>query len=263
MGGRRVGIAAAGIAAAVLVLGGCASGPGPNRATPEGCYAFAVRAIQRHVIVRTIPPACAGLGSAQVDNAVDRAIRTTVGPLAKAPGRAKAAAESRYLAGLIRPVPAPPAASPQAQPAAPPASSLAGDLAALAAWIATAAAGGYLLAGRLRRDRSGRRLSAGSTPPPVILGHAGLGVGGLAVWVAFVITAARPLGWLAVAITFLLAGLGMATLLTASEQAEPGPATTVTEARPAGRPPVLVIAAHGALATATILAVLLAVIGAG
>jgi hypothetical protein len=253
---------------ATVLLAGCGSSrPLPLRATPDGCYAFAVRALQRHRTVTAIPPACRGLSSAQVNEAVDRAIRAAVGPLPKAAERARAAAESRYLAGLIRPVPAQPAAPSQPGPPGPAPSTLPADLAALAAWIATAAAGGYLLAGRLSRDPQGqRRLAASGTPPPVIAAHAGLGVAGLAVWIAYLAAAIPALAWIAVGVTFLLAGLGMATLLTASSDVQPAAPAQAAQApagpRPGRRPPVIVIALHGALATATILLVLLAAIGA-
>jgi hypothetical protein len=253
---------------ATVLLAGCGSSrPLPPRATADGCYAFAVRALQRHRTVTAIPPACRGLSSAQVNEAVDRAIRAAVGPLPKAAERARAAAESRYLAGLIRPVPAQPAAPSQPGPPGPAPSTLPADLAALAAWIATAAAGGYLLAGRLSRDPQGqRRLAASGTPPPVIAAHAGLGVAGLAVWIAYLAAAIPALAWIAVGVTFLLAGLGMATLLTASSDVQPAAPAQAAQApagpRPGRRPPVIVIALHGALATATILLVLLAAIGA-
>ncbi len=104
----------------------------------------------------------------------------------------------------------------------------------------------------------------------MIAAHAWLGAAGLAVWIAFVVTAVPALAWAAVGLTFVLAGLGMATLLTASSDAPPAaPAGAPVAAAPAGtpervrRPPVLVIALHGALATATVLTVLLAAIGTG
>jgi len=146
------------------------------------------------------------------------------------------------------------------------------SLAALTSWIVTAAAGLYLLAGLLTRTRSGRRRLRAAGPPPAVIGsHAGLGLSGLGLWIAFMATAEAALGWIAVGITFLAAGLGMATLLTAmpdpqrsgSLTADTTTASTAaaTARTPAARPPVLVIALHGGLATVTILLVLLAVIG--
>ncbi len=144
-------LVAAALAAAALLAGCSAAAPPAPRATPAGCYAFAVHALHRRLTVTAIPPACAGLSHAQVNEIVDRAIRASVGPLPKAAARARANGESRYLAGLIRAVAPPPAASTQPGPASPPVSTEPADLAALAVWTATAAAGAYLLAGRLGR----------------------------------------------------------------------------------------------------------------
>jgi hypothetical protein len=111
------------------------------------------------------------------------------------------------------------------------------------------------------------------------------------------VTVAPVLSWIALGITFVIAGLGMATLLSGpsdpgdlpAPQASPDPAVVpqapagLTEAgtteagvtalpRVAASPravrrspqtPAYLIAAHGVLATTTILLVLLAAIGAG
>ena len=82
------------------------------------------------------------------------------------------------------------------------------------------------------------------------------------------------LGWLAVGLIILIAGLGMGALTAALSQPSPGPApargtaSTLGPAPAQGTPPtgartpVAVIAVHGVLATTTILLVLLATIGA-
>jgi hypothetical protein len=80
------------------------------------------------------------------------------------------------------------------------------------------------------------------------------------------------LAWIAVGLILPVAGLGMATLVAALPEpaasgrpASPGLslATRMAETAPARvRMPVTVIAVHGVLATATILLVLLAAIGA-
>jgi len=284
----------------ITLIAGCGpAAPAPRQGTTESCFAFGVRALQRHETVTHLPAACSGLSREQVNAAVGRALREVVGPLAKAPFRRRALAESRYLAGLIQSVPA---ARPSAHRTAPkPApATLSASLAALASWIVTAAAGLYLLAGWLTRTPSGRRRIRASGPPPAVIGsHAGLGLTGLGVWIAFMATAAPALAWIAVGITFVAAGLGMATLLTAMPDPQgPAAATAVTanaalastatastatastatastmtasnvtesnvteSPRTSGRPPVIVIALHGVLATVTILVVLLAAISA-
>ncbi|HTZ91404.1 MAG TPA: hypothetical protein VMB74_03320 [Streptosporangiaceae bacterium] len=275
-----------------LIAGCGAAGPPVRHATTQSCFAFGVQALKRHETVTSVPAACAGLSREQVNAAVGRAIREVVGPLAKAPFRRRARAESRYLADLVRSVPPARATAHRAAHLA--AGGLPARLAALACWILTAAAGLYLLAGWLTRTRSGRRrFRAAGIPPTVIAGHAGFGIGGLGIWIAFMATAEQALGWIAVGITFLAAGLGMATLLTGMSEPQPSDAATAAagaadaaagglttavattastktaSARTApatasgGRQPVLVIALHGALATVTILLVLLAAIGAG
>jgi hypothetical protein len=280
------------------VVAGCGAAGPPEQATTQSCFAFGVHALQRHETVTRLPPACAGLSREQVNAAVGRALRDVVGPLAKAPFRRRALAESRYLAGLVRSVPTARQRAHHAAPA-PAATSLPASLAALTSWIVTAAAGLYLFAGWLTRTRSGRRRFRAAGPPPAVIGgHAGLGLAGLGVWIAFMATAEQALGWIAVGTTFLIAGLGMATLLTAmpdpqrsgpladstmatstataiamtastattsTATASTAATSTATESAriPAARPPVLVIALHGVLATITILLVLLAVIGTG
>jgi hypothetical protein len=255
-----------------LLVAGCATSPAPRAATTDTCFAFAVRSLERHQTVTHLPAACAGLTREQVNTAVGRALREVVGPLAKVPFRRRALADSRYLAGLVRSVPATrPAARRAAARSSP---GLPASLAALAAWIATATAGLYLLAGWLGRTPSGkRRFRAAGLPPAVLGSHAGLGIAGLGVWIAFTATGEQALGWIAVGTTFLLAGLGMATLLSATaDPPRPDPlvpddqrsaTATATTTRAGVRAPVLVIALHGVLATTTILLVLLAVIGSG
>ena len=257
------------IVPATTLIGGCgAASPPARHGTTQSCFAFGVQALDRHETITRMPPACAGLSHEQINAVVGRVLRDVVGPMAKAPFRSRAVAESRYLAGLVRSAPA---ARPPANQAAPtPATTgLPASLAALVAWIVTAAAGLYLLAGLLTRTRSGRRrFQAAGMPPAVIGGHAGLGLAGLGVWIAFMTTSEQSLGWIAVGITFLVAGLGMATLLTAvpdSQRSGPSTASTTTASATTAtvRPPVLVIALHGVLATIAILLVLLAVIGSG
>jgi hypothetical protein len=249
------------------------SAPAPGTAA---CYAFAVSALRRHVIVRRTPPECARLGAEQVDQAVSRAIHTVVGPLAKAAARRQDQAESRYLASLIRRVrPAPPASL--AAGRAETSGTLVARLAALAAWLAAALAGSYLLTGG-RRPRLRQLRGLG-----IAGGHAAVAATGLCLWVGFMVTGAAALGWIDAVLTWVIAGLGMATLLGGlpadpAEPAElaepagpapgPGPATVMAVSLPpaasvSARAPVLVIALHGALAAVTILLVLLAVIGTG
>jgi manganese efflux pump family protein len=242
--------------------GGAGGSGGGYVATEDSCYAFGVQAIKRHVTVTTVPRACAGLSRAQVNAAVGRAIKDVVGPHPKAVARHLAHRDQAYLAQLISTVPAPTAAPTAAAPAPAPArSSGALPLAALGAWLVTAAAGSYLLAGWLavtgrRRARRLRTLQVRATglTRGFVVGHFGLALTGLGIWIAFLGTGVAALAWVSVGLVILIAGLGMGVL--AADLPEPG-------ARRRGGLPVTVIAIHGALATTTILLVLVAALGAG
>ena len=146
---------------AVLLAAACSAGPAaPYRPTAGTCYAFAVRAIQRHVAVTALPGACAGLSREQVNQAAARAIRDLTAGHPKAVARRLARQDGGYLAGLVSTIPAPRPPAPAGQATAParPAAGLPLGLAALASWVLTAAAGTYLLAGWLaERLRGGRR----------------------------------------------------------------------------------------------------------
>jgi hypothetical protein len=239
-------------------------------ATTDSCYAFAVSALRRRVVVRSRPAVCAGLPQAEVNQDVARAIRTVVGPHPKALARRLAAADSRYLADLVVPV-RPPAAVSVAAGTTTTSGDLALRLSALAAWLAAAGAGTYLLVGLLGRDRRPRPSRRARGQPLVPLSHAGLAISGLLIWIAFMVTTVAALAWADVGLTWLIAGLGMATLLggpdqqtgSANESAATGEqAGSSTAAFPSGAP-VIVIALHGVLATLTILLVLLAAVAIG
>lgn len=243
-------------ALAAMLTAGCAAEPSAARtATIDTCFAYGVRAIQLHITVTRVPHACSGLSHEQINEAVARAVREAAGPYPKAVVRQREAEDSRYLVNLVSPIPpsrpAPPIAAPP-----PTSSNLPVNLAAVLSWIFTVGVGGYLLSGWPRGTRLRRRDNKVATvPQPVIVGHVGFAVAGLATWIAFLSTAVPALAWSAVGMTFAIAGLGMATLITAMP--EPGTSSG------GGRAPAFVIAIHGILATATILFVLLAAVSAG
>jgi hypothetical protein len=258
------------------------------------CYAFAVQALNQHTRVTSVPAACTGLTHEQINLAVDRAIRAVVGPHRKVVARRLAHKEAAYLSYLVTVVP-PRAPAPQVAGPATPSNRVPLELAALAVWVVTVAAGIWLLAGWIAKGglRRGYARVAG-VPRVVIVGHFTLALTGLGIWVAFLATGVAALAWVSVAVVLSVAGLGMATLAGGlPEQRRPGggplvpqPATTanpaparavtgagslsagLAQARtaaivvPAGKP-LAIIALHGVLASATILLVVLAAIGAG
>ena len=69
-----VGLMLAGAALAGTVAG-CSGQPAPMGGSANSCYQFAVSAIQRHVTVTAVPPACQGLSQIEVNVAVGRALR--------------------------------------------------------------------------------------------------------------------------------------------------------------------------------------------
>lgn len=104
-----------------------------------------------------------------------------------------------------------------------------------------------------RQTGGSPRGRAGEPGTGFVVGHFGLALGGLVLWIAFVVTGLAALAWIAVVLVVIIASLGMAVLAAALP--EPSRDTAATGRR---RLPVALIAGHGALATLTILLVVLA-----
>ena len=248
---------------------GCSSPSAVTGESATSCYQFAAQAIQRHVTVAAKPAACQGLSQVEVNVAVSRALRAAAaGVRGKVRQRQVIARDSRYVAGLIRAVPAsgpstafpsgPPGGPPVAAPASRPPSREALSLAALAAWLVTAGLGVSMMARwfvRARRQGSGQQ-------PVLNFAHFGLALTGLLVWISYLATGVTGLAWAACGLLLAVASLGMTLVFL-------GPASTATALRsedgpaPVGHPPVFVIAAHVTAACVTILLATLAAIGAG
>ncbi len=165
------------------------------------------------------------------------------------------------------------------------------SLIALATWIAAAAGGLYLLSiWLIEYDKDFQSVAATRLPPPVLIGHALLALGGLAVWVAYIISDVDRLAWVAVVALVLAASLGLVMAVRwvgvyrakrdavrarmARQESHlalvGGSAWGVAALEPPdemGPPernfPLPVVIAHGALAGATILLVLLTALGVG
>jgi len=85
--------------------------------------------------------------------------------------------------------------------------------ATLVSWLITAGLGAFMLdtwlvRGGLRRARE----SPGGLPPLLIFGHASAAVGGLLLWVIYLVAGARPLAWAAVVAMTVAVGLGLSTV---------------------------------------------------
>jgi hypothetical protein len=217
----------------------------PARAGTGGsvgaCTQAGIQAIHHHVVLTTRPPACLGLSPAQVNAAIGEALRAVAGHVrGKERQRRLRAKDGRYLDRLVTPVPgAPPPLPPLASR---PVSQTALGLAALAAWLATVSLGLSMLARWITRGgwRQARRA-------PLNVAHLGLALAGLVLWIAWLVTGVTGLAWAGCAALLPVTGLGM----------------TMVFPLPARHPPALVIAAHLAGATLTILLCVLAAIGPG
>ena len=84
------------------------------------------------------------------------------------------------------------------------------SLLALATWIITAAGGLYLLSiWLIEYDKDFQSVAATRLPPAVLTAHVLLAIGGLAVWICYVILDSGRLAWAAVAALVLAATLGL------------------------------------------------------
>jgi hypothetical protein len=311
--------AGCGAYAASAATVGAAGAPASNppQVTVRTCAAYGVRAIEHHITVTRRPAQCRGLSQAEVNQAVATAVLRVAGSAPKAVRRRREAEAARYLDHLVTALPPGVSAVPAESPASAGGRDLAMSIAALIAWLVAASSGGYVLGswmargGTLRRgaDSDGGSGRGGSgdadgasvgSPPIVIIGHFGLALSGLVVWVAYLVTGWSALAWAAVVVLLPVAGLGMATLFVglpgrgpaAPAAAAASAASTAStgaggvggagsiRADPGGTPATLVgtrgtgtvsvrtrlspliVAGHGALAVTTIVLVLLAALGA-
>ena len=85
--------------------------------------------------------------------------------------------------------------------------------ATLISWLLTAGLGAFMLRTWLSRGGlDAERAREGGLPPQLIFGHASAAIVGLAVWVVFLASGARPLAWTAVALLIVAVGLGLCTV---------------------------------------------------
>jgi hypothetical protein len=137
------------------------------------------------------------------------------------------------------------------------------DIAALIAWVVTAL-GGFVLLGRwiqgggLRQQQSG----ASRLPAPVVFGHFLLAAVGLVLWIVYVATDSDALAWVAVCLLVVIALLGFvlfARWIPVRRAASPSGVEVPAEKHL----PVPVVGAHGVLAVATLVLVVLNAAGIG
>jgi hypothetical protein len=272
----------AGIALLSLAAAGCSHQPASSPASVQSCTQFGVDAIRHRVTVTVLPPECRGLTRAQVNFAVASALHSAAaGPGGKARQRARIAEASRFLQHLVTAVPAQPQEPQAPAPAARQPGRTALGLVALCTWLITVGLGlrmGWRMITRWITRGRRRHAPAGQSrhPPALNLTHLSLATTGLLTWIAYLITDVTGVAWAACALLLPVVGLGM-TLVFLSPAGGPAGSETTAQAPPAGtprvpvhgdqhrarRPPVLIVGAHIAFATATVLFAFLTAVGAG
>ena len=140
---------------------------------------------------------------------------------------------------------------------------------ALFTWMVTVLAGLVLLViWIIEYDPKFQSAAATRLPVPVISAHALLGLGGLMLWISYLLLDQKGLAWATVAAlgTVAVLGLIMAArwIRVYRAVANPGPSLTRTTIVPPERNfPLPVVVAHGILAVTTLVLVLLTVLGPG
>lgn len=142
-------------------------------------------------------------------------------------------------------------------------------VAALCTWIVTILGGLLLLIiWLIEYDREYQSVAATRLPVPVISAHALLGIGGLLLWVSYLLVDAERLAVATVVdlLTVAVLGLVMAARWIGVYRAfgDPNPSLTSRLIVPPERKfPVPVVIAHGVAAVTTLALVLFSVLGAG
>lgn len=136
----------------------------------------------------------------------------------------------------------------------------------LITWFAAVLAGLYMLAVWLiENDVKGGTAAPSRLPVPVVLGHVGLAVTGLTLWVAYLVAHQERLAWASIGVLGGIALLGFTMFARwIPVYRDPAPATGLPVGRSAAPAesnfPVAVVAAHGMLAVATLVLAILATV---
>jgi hypothetical protein len=140
---------------------------------------------------------------------------------------------------------------------------------ALFTWMITIFLGLVLLViWIIEYDREFQSTAATRLPVPVISGHALLAMGGLMLWISYLLLDEDRLAWAAAAVLGAVAVLGLIMaarwIRVYRAYGDPGPSLTRrTTAPPERHFPVPVVVAHGIMAVTTLILVLLTALGAG
>ena len=143
------------------------------------------------------------------------------------------------------------------------------SVAALFTWLVTIAAGLTLLViWIIEYDREFQTATATRLPVPVISAHALVGMGGLMLWIGYLLLDQERLAWATVAALGIAALLGLIMaarwIRVYRVVVNPGPSLTRSIAVPPERNfPLPVVVAHGLLAVTTLVLVLFTALGVG
>jgi hypothetical protein len=143
------------------------------------------------------------------------------------------------------------------------------SIAALFTWMITIFAGLVLLIiWIIEYDREFQSAVATRLPVPVISAHALLAMGGLLLWIGYLVLDEERLAWATVAVLGAVAVLGLIMaarwIRVYRAFATPGPSLTRETVVPPERNfPLPVVVAHGILAVTTLVLVLFTALGAG
>ena len=143
------------------------------------------------------------------------------------------------------------------------------SVAALFTWMVTILAGLILVViWIIEYDPEFQTAAATRLPVPVISAHALLGLGGLMLWIDYLLENQRQLAWAAVAAlgTVAVLGLIMAArwISVYRTVVDPGPSLTRSTTVPPERNfPLPVVVVHGILAVTTLVLVLFTALGVG
>lgn len=141
------------------------------------------------------------------------------------------------------------------------------NFAALFAWLLTVCGGLILLMiWIIEYDSEFQSTAATRLPVPVISAHALLALGGLTVWLSYILIDQDRLAWISVAILAVVAalGLGMAARWVGVYRTYARPDRSLASRRtvpPERNFPVPVVVAHGLLGLTTIVLVLITTLG--
>ena len=145
------------------------------------------------------------------------------------------------------------------------------DIAALILWVVTAL-GGFVMLGIWIQHGGHRQQQPGSSrlPVPVVFGHFLLAAAGLVVWIVYVVSDTDALAWVAFVLLLPVALLGFTMLArwipvrrAAATAAAPAAGTDAAGAPAERHFPLVVVVAHGLLAVATLVLVLLTALDVG